>query len=106
MHKNVNFVLQFKQKRLKMKQDSQKYFWIGTVFLFLAMMVLTVLPIFVSQYISIIYIKIKDYITIATTLFIVALIFYFLSKETLKKQVVAILIAYIYFYIFINFFAD
>ncbi len=105
MHKNVNFVLQFKQKRLKMKQDSQKYFWIGTVFLFLAMMVLTFLPIFVSNYISIIYIKIKDYISIATALFIVTLIFYFLSKETLKEQVIAILIAYIYFYIFINFFA-
>lgn len=89
-----------------MKQDSQKYFWIGTVFLFLAMMVLTALPIFVSQYISIIYIKIKDYISIATTLFIITLIFYFLSKETLKKQVIAILIAYIYFYIFINFFAS
>ena len=88
-----------------MKQDSQKYFWIGTVFLFLAMMVLTFLPIFVSNYISIIYIKIKDYISIATALFIVTLIFYFLSKETLKKQVIAILIAYIYFYIFINFFA-
>lgn len=89
-----------------MNQDGQKkLFWVGTLFLFLAMIVITILPNFVIQNLPFLYIKIKTYISLALMFFIVTFIFYTSSINTYKKQLIAIICAFIYFYIFINFLA-
>lgn len=89
-----------------MEEMQKKYFWIGTLFLFLAMLILTAIPVFVTQYMPFLYIKIKYYINISVAFFVMSLIFYFLSKKTYKKQIISILCAFAYFYIFITIFSD
>ncbi len=100
-------MLQFRQKKAKMEQNGQKkYFWIGTLFLYLAMVILTVLPLFVTQYLPFLYIKIRYYINAALIFFIIASFFYLLSKNTYKRQIISIICAFVYFCVFINLFSD
>ncbi len=90
-----------------MKQEEQtRYYWIGTFFLSVAMMLVTIIPVIVTKYLPIIYIEIRNYISTAAALFIITLILYLLSKNTFKKQIISLLLAFIYFYAFINLFGD
>lgn len=89
-----------------MKNADKKLFWIGTFFLYIAMLILTVLPVFISSYISFIYVDASNYKNTAAVFFAIALVLYLLSKTTFKRQLLTIALAFCYFYIYINFFTD
>lgn len=88
------------------KSCTETLFWTGTFFLYIAMLVLTVVPVLISEYLPFIYINLNGYRNTAAVLFVIAFIFYFISKNTFKKQLSAIFIAFCYFYIYTNFFID
>ena len=86
--------------------QQKKYFFIGTVFLYLAMFFLTIIPNFVANFLPFIYIKINNYIILSAVFFISALMLYLISDKTYKKQIIAIILAFIYFLIYTNLFVD
>lgn len=89
-----------------MKNSDKKLFWIGTLLLYIAMLILTVVPTFISDNISFIYINTVNYKKLAATFFMLALILYLMSKTTYKRQLFAIALAFGYFYAYMAFYAN
>ena len=88
------------------KNKDNSFFWIGTLFLVAALLVLTFLPKIIFDFIPFFYIEINKFRSIGLALFLIVLAFYFMSKNTYKRQLLAAALGFLYYFVFINFFAD
>lgn len=86
-----------------MNEKDKTFFWAGTLFLYIAMVILTVAPKLVIEYFPSIYINIQNYRSAAIAFFTLALALYFLSKSSYKNQLIAIALSFVYFYTFCAF---
>lgn len=88
------------------RNKDNSFFWIGTLFLVIALIVLTFLPKIIFDLLPFIYISTNKFRSTSLALFLITLAFYFMSKNTYKKQLMAAALGFLYYFIFINFFAD
>lgn len=99
-------MLQFHKEEEMKENNDIILFWIGSAFLIIAMLTLTVYPEFMARKLPYIYLDVSSIRSFSLTALLISAGFFVASKKTYRPQIILIFAAFLYYFGFIKLFVN